>query len=434
MKESKKKKFSWKKIAALVLVLAVVAGIFYSCSRFAGKQRAAAATSVTVLKKGSLRDSVSVSGAIKSNTSQSVYTTLNYPVKEVRVKVGDTVKAGQVLAVLDTASLENDIESAKSTAENTKQSAALALQKAKSDYENALYLYNNNLNMDLVNANAALTSAQQALDAAKAAYAQNRNQAALDAAQAAYDKANTTLTYTKNKVSQDLKTLKNNYDSAVIKANDRSQQDNLDKLQQNLSKATITAPIGGTVTFSNATAGAVPTAAAGPLFTIQDTGALMVSAEIKEYDVDQVAVGKNVILKTDATGDDEIPAEVSSVAPAATQGTEGTSSVTYTADIRITKQDPRLKIGMKARLSIVLAEKADVYSVPYDAVLHKGDGSAYVLVAEKDDKGVTRAKELPVTAGLETDIAIEISGSGLKDGLQIVSTPENIAAGAALKL
>lgn len=433
MKESTKKKFSWKKIVALVLILAVTAGIFYSCSRFAGKQRAAATTAVTVLKKGSLRDSVSVSGAIKSNTSQNVYTALSYPVKEVRVKVGDTVKAGQVLAVLDTASLENDIESAKNTAENTKQSAALALKKAKSDYENALYLYNNNLNMDLVNANAALTSAQQALDAAKAKYAQDRNQAALDTAQTAYDKANTTLTYTKNKVSQDLKTLKNNYDSAVIKANDRSQQDNLDKLQQNLNKATITAPVDGTVTASNAVAGAAA-AVSGPMFTIQDTGALMVSAEIKEYDVDQVTVGKKVILKTDATGDDEIPAEISSVAPAATQGTEGTSSVTYTADIRITKQDPRLKIGMKARLSIVLAEKADVYSVPYDAVLHKGDGSAYVLVAEKDDKGVTRAKELPVTAGLETDISIEISGSGLKDGLQVISTPENITAGAALKL
>lgn len=430
MKDSKKIRFTPKKIIAAVLVLIVLAGIFYSCSRIGGNRRAAAATSVTTLKKGNLRDSVSISGTIASNTSQNVYTSLNYAVKEVKVKAGDTVKAGDVLAVLDTSSLENDIASAKNTAENAEQSAALTLQKAKSDYENALYLYNNHMNMDLVNANAALTSAGQALDAAKAKFELDHNQAALDTAQSAYDKAKTSLAFTQNKVSQDLKTLKNNYDTAALKANDHSQRDNLEKLQQNLNKATITAPVAGTVTACNAVVGAAVT---GTMFTIQDTGSLMVNTEIKEYDVDQVTVGKKVILKTDATGSDEIAAEVSRVAPAATQGTEGTSSVTYAADIKISKQDPRLKIGMKARLNIVLAEKSDVYSVPYDAVLHKDDGSAYVLIAEKEKNGY-QAKEQPVTTGLETDIAIEISGDGLKDGMQVVSNPEGISAGSALKL
>ncbi|NLJ30796.1 MAG: HlyD family efflux transporter periplasmic adaptor subunit [Clostridiales bacterium] len=431
MKEKKRTGFTRKKIIALVIVVLVLAGTLYSCSRAAEKRNAAAQVSVTALKKGSLRDTVSVSGEVKSNASRNVYTTLNYPVKEVKVKVGDTVKAGQVLAVLDTATLESDIEDAQNAADNARQSAALTLQKAKSDYENALYLYNNNLNMDLVNANDALVSARQALDAAEAKYEKDHNQAALDAAQSAYDKANTTLAFTKNKVSQDLKTLKNNYDAAALKASDRTQQDNLDKLRQNLKMATITAPAAGTVTACGAVAGAPVT---GVLFTIQDTSSLMVSAEIREYDVDGVKAGKKAVLKTDATGDDEIAAVVSSVAPAATQGTEGSGSVTYTAEVKIEKQDPRLKIGMKARLSIVLSEKSNVYSVPYDAVLHKDDGSAYVLIAEKDEKGVLRAREQPVSTGLETDISIEISGSGLKDGLQVVGNPDNITAGSALKL
>lgn len=434
MNDSKKKKLTWKKATVLILMLAVVAGIFYFYPRFSKNRRAVATVSVSTLKKGSLRDTVSVSGEIKSKNMRSVFTTLAYPVKEVKVGVGDTVKTGQVLAVLDTDSLERDIESAEDTANNTKQSADLALQQAKSNYENAQYLSSHNLNMDLVNANAALSSAQQALDAAKAAYAKNHDQAALDAAQSAFDKANTTQAAVQNKAAQDLKALKNNYDAAVIKANDHSQQDNLDKMRQTLKSATITAPVDGTITASNATVGAAAAAAAGPLFTIQDTGSLTVNAEIKEYDVDQVTPGKKVILKTDATGDKEIAAEVSSVAPAATQGTGGTGSVTYAAEIKIVQPDPRLKIGMKARLNIILEEKSDVYAVPYDAVLHKNDGAAYVLAAEKDDKGVFRAKEVPVTTGLETDISIEISGSELKNDLQIVDTPENITAGAALKL
>lgn len=437
---------SKKKIIVVVLIIAAGAALFYSCSRIrAGKQGAANTASVTTLKKTSLQDSISISGTIQSKTSENVYTTLNYPVKQISVKVGDTVKAGDVLAVLDTSSIEKDVQSAQYSTKSAQETASLNLQKAKSDYDNALYLYNNHLNSELVNAQASVTSAQQDLNTQKSSYDYNQflydsgelSKMALDqekskltSAQNAYDKAVTTLTYTQNKVSQDLKAAKNNYDLALSKANDKSQQITLEKQQQNLKDAVITAPSGGMVTVSNAVAGA---AANGVLFTVADTGNLIVNTEIKEYDVGQVTVGKKVIIKTDATGDAEIAGEVSRVAPAATESTQGTSSVTFAAEIKITGHNPNLKIGMKARMNIILAEKSDIYAVPYDAVLHKADGSAYVLVAVKDANGY-KAKEQPVQTGLENDISIEISGAGLSDAMRVVSNPENLSAGSALRL
>lgn len=440
--------FSRKKVIVVVLILAVVAALFYSCSRSAriAREKMTAATSVTALKKTNLQDSVSVSGTIQSKNSENVYTMLNYPVKQISAKVGDTVKAGDVLAVLDTSTLEKDVQGAQYSTKSAQDIASLSLQKAKSDYENALYLYNNHLNTELVNAQAAVTSTKQDLDSEKSSYDYNeylynsgelskmvldQEKAKLTAAQDAYDKAVTTLTATQNKVSQDLKTAKNAYAQAQAKYNDKSQQVTLDKQQQNLKDAVITAPVAGTVTVSNAVEG---TPANGILFTVEDMDNLIVNTEIQEYDVGQVAVGKKVIIKTDATGDTEIAGEVSRVAPAATASTQGTSSVTFAAEIKIIDHNPKLKIGMKARMNIILDEKSNVYAVPYDAVLHKADGSAYVLVAVKDEKKGYVAKEQPVQTGLENDISIEISGAGLSDGIKVVSSPENLKAGASLKL
>jgi Multidrug resistance efflux pump len=438
---------SRKKIITIVVLVAIVAALFYFWSKAgaAARARMIPAVQVTTLKKTSLQDSVSLSGTIQSNTSQNVYTTLNYPIKEVNVKVGDVVKAGQTLAVLDTDSLAKDVESTQYSTKYAQDSARLSLQKAKADYDNALSLYNKNQNADLINAKAAVTSTQQDLNTEKDNYNYNQylyntgelskmaldqEKAKLTSAQSAYDKAVATLTSTQNQVQQNLKTLKNAYDQALAKSSDKSQDVALEKQQQNLKDGVITAPADGSVTVLNAVVGA---AANGILFTVEDTNDLIINTEVKEYDVDQVTVGKKVIIKTDATGDKEIAGVVTRIAPAATASTQGTNNVTFAAEIKVTDHDPGLKIGMKARMNIVISEKSDIYAVPYDAVLHKGDGSAYVLAAVKDASGY-KAKEIPVQTGLENDISIEVSGSGISDGVQIVSNPENISAGSALKL
>lgn len=62
-------------------------------------------------------------GEIKSKESTNIYSTLNNPVQEVKVKEGDKVKVGDVLAVLDSNGLEKDIEQATATADATEANA-----------------------------------------------------------------------------------------------------------------------------------------------------------------------------------------------------------------------------------------------------------------------------------------------------------------------
>lgn len=438
LKKIKKKNFI---LLIVILAVAVTGGVLLFKPNSA--KAAAARTTVTALKKTSLRDTVSVSGTVKSKTSRNVYTTLNYPVKEIKVSVGDKVKAGDVLAVLDTSTLDKDIQSAEYSADTAEKSNQLSLQKAKSDYDNALYLYNNNLNSDLINAKASFASAENDLKSEKSTYEYDKylygagqlskkdfdtEQIKLQNAQNTYDKASASLKATQRKINQDLQNYKITYETALAKSQDKSQQVSLEKQKQNLTNSTITAPVDGTVTAVNVKVGSN---ASGILFQIDDLDNLIVEAEIKEYDIGDVTAGKKAEVKTDATGDKPLAGTVTKVAPAATSGTQGTSNVTFTTEVSVTEKNSSIKIGMKARLVIIVNEKSDIYTVPYDAVQQDADGSSYVYEAVKGNDGYT-AKKLPVKTGLSNDVSIEISGDGIKDGVKIVSSPENIREGSTL--
>ena len=421
----KKLKFTKKTVLVLAAAALVVAFGIYSYSLHAKTKSIHTGITTTKLTKTTLQDTVAVSGTVHSDDSHNVYTTLAYPVKTISVMVGDQVKKGDVLAVLDTASLEQDIEQQQYAAEDSDKSTAIALAQAKRAYENALYLYNGGLNSDVVAAESALKTAQNTYNYKKLLYDNGQaSKSDLDQAQSDYAKAQKSLTVAQNQADQNLKSAKDAYDSAVSKAADKSTDVGLEKLKKNLEDSVITAPADGTVTVKNAAVGAVPS---GILFVIENTGDLIVNTEVKEMDAPSIKAGEPVTIQTNATGDAKIKGSIVSIAPAATASTEGTGNVTYATKIRIDEKNASLRIGMKARMDIVVQEKKNIFVVPYDALLQKGSGSI-IMAAEKDGT-LYKAKEIPVTTGLETDVSIEISGSGLKDGLLIIGSPDGISAG-----
>ncbi len=434
-----------KKIIFLVIILVVIVGIAYSCSLQSKAKSVHAGMAYTTLKKSTLQNTVSVSGTVHSDNPVNVYTTLAAPVAKTCVSVGDVVKKGDVLAVLDSKSLQKDVEQQQYATADAETSANLSLQKAKSDYSNAMYIYNNDLSNGLLTAKSTLSSSKGALDAETSTWNYDQylykngqlSKMELDQEQVKYNKAvsdynaaQQSLTAAQNQADQDLKTAKNAYDAAVAKCADKSQRSSLEKLQQNMQDSNIMAPADGTITYKNATVGVAPT---GILFKIEDTGDLIVDTQIKELDADVITAGKKVIIKSDATGSAQISGVVSSVAPAATQSTEGTSDVTFAAKIKVTGKNPALKIGMKAKLQIVEQEKSGIFVIPYDALVQKEGGAQSVFVAEKQGT-LYRAKEVPVKTGMESDVSVEITGSGLTDGTIVVNNPDGVKAGDILQL
>lgn len=420
-----------KKIIAIVVIVVLVLGVgAYSCSVRAKSKNLHTSVSTSKLEKTDLKDTIAISGTVHSNDSSNVYTTLAYPVKTINVDVGDKVKKGDVLAVLDTANLERDIEQQEYTTTDSNKSAAISLAQAKRNYDNTLSLYNSGLNSGVVSAQAALSTASDAYDYQKLLFDNGQaSQSELNQAKSDYDKAQKSLTLAQNQADQELKTAKDAYDSAVLKAADKSADVGLEKLKKNLEDSVITAPADGTVTQKNATVGAVPS---GVLFVIEDTDDLMIDTKVKEIDAAIAKQGDPVTIQTDATGDAKIKGSVTSIAPAATVSTEETGNVTYATKVHIDEKNPDLRIGMQARMDVVLQEKKGVFVIPYDALMEK-DGKDSIMVAEKSGT-LYKAKKIPVTIGMETDVSIEISGKDLKSGMLVIGDPEGISEGDTVQL
>jgi HlyD family secretion protein len=403
-------------ISAIVIVI-ILAGIFVVRPLLNAKNNTTIQT--VTLAKSDLVDSVLVSGTVTSSDSAKVYSKLaQYSVKEVLVEVGQKVKTGDVLAKLDTTALESNIAQAEinvktsqanvdnealtnksnlQTAQNSVELAALDLDNAKTKYSDIKELINTGVNTqdDLVQADSAVKKAQLS-----------------------YENAQTNLKNAQNK------------NLAVTKNNLQVQKLSLDELKKNLNDAAITAPIDGTVTMVNAEAGE---SASGLMFVVEDTDHPIVQTSIGEYDIGSIKLGQEVIIKTDSTGDKEYTGTVTKIAPTALKdqsgNTSSSSDISFAAEVTLKDSDPNIRIGMNARLTIKLSEKKDAFSVPYDAVVTHDDGSEWI---EAQDPTVTTKsggvvyKELPVTTGLETDMNVEIIGTDLKDGLHVVTNPQDI--------
>ena len=451
----KKKRFGKKGVIITAVSAAAVIVIVIACvvSSTAGKTKTG--ISYMTLQKTTLEDAINVTGTIHSNNSSSVYTTLTSPVQKVSVDVGDNVKKGDILAVLDASSLEEDIRQQEYATKAADSSASLGMEKARSDYESALDQYNNDTGTELTAAKNSLASAQAALnaeeqtyDAMKAAVAAGKatqndltaEHSRLNQAQQTYASAQQGVTSAKNQSQQNLKSAKSEYDSAVAKNNDKSSDVALEKLRKEMQQSVITAPMDGTVTQCNAAVGDIPKSA---LFRVENTSDLIVEAEVKEIDIDRVKVGDQASITTDATGKNKVSGEVVYIAPAATDVTAGMSDTakagtqssdpTFTVKVHITDKNPSLKVGMKAKMNLILEQKKGVFVVPYDSLVQKTNGSNVVYVAKKDG-ALYKAEEVPVTVGLETDVSTEIAGSGLQDGMKIITGVDGITNGQIVLL
>ena len=285
-----------------------------------------------------------------------------------------------------------------------------------------------------------LTQLEQGIDSARrsvdsAELQEDIAKAQQSAAQQSADTAKQQQAATENAIQQQLDTLKDNLIGSQISAQaTQSQEIAIQSLQKNLDDATITAPVSGVVTAVYAEVGEPGN---GLLFVIEDTDALKITTNIREYDVGNIEVGMPVVIRSDATGDKEISGTVTYIAPAANKTENGNtltaddSTVEFEAEVQVNDADSGLRIGMNTRLTVLLEERSDVYGVPYDAVVEKADGSEVVYAVEpsSEKEGSYVVTEVPVTTGLETDFYIEVSGDGITDGLSIVSDPQSVAPG-----
>jgi multidrug efflux pump subunit AcrA (membrane-fusion protein) len=402
-----------KKLIIGGIIVAAILAVFFIWRTSLPRAQAQTAEQTFTLEKTDLLDSVLVSGTVMSSNTENIYSKIsNYPIKEVYFEVGDKVKAGDVLAQLDTTSLELDI---KQTEWNIRNAEALLKNEDSSNQYNLQSALNN-----VESASLEFKNAQDSFEQIKALYESGAS------SQDELSKAESTLRRAQLSNDNALAALENvkNKNTVTARNNIEIQKVTQEKQKKTLKDAQITSPIDGTVTMVNAKENS---SAAGLLFVIEDVDNLVVSTAIGEYDISLIQLGQEVIIKSDSTGDEQFIGVISQIAPTAIKDNSGStassSNVQFDTEVTIKDKDPNIKIGMNVRLTIKLNEKKGVYSVPYDAITTEENGSQWIQVLEatqKDSKTQSTIKKVQIQTGMETDMYVEVSSPELKDGMNVL--------------
>ncbi|MBO4807443.1 MAG: efflux RND transporter periplasmic adaptor subunit [Lachnospiraceae bacterium] len=213
---------------------------------------------------------------------------------------------------------------------------------------------------------------------------------------------------------------------------------NIENLEEQLEKCTVTAPMSGTVTAVNFKKGDKYDGVT-PIIVVEDESAYQVSAEIDEYDISKIEIGQAVQIRTNGTGDLELEGKVVSIAPHATTlpasmgAAASSANVTYNILIDILTPNNDIKMDMTAKIVIITDRKEKCKCIPIDAFQEEEEsGRFYVEIYDPTDPtkmtvtedGKIEYEKLYVEKGMESDYYAEVISNDLAEGTQIVIPSE----------
>jgi HlyD family secretion protein len=383
---------------------------------------AAPTYSTQAVARGNLTLTVTANGTLQPTRSINIGSELSGTVLKVNVDVNDTIKKGQVLVVLDTAKLRDQI---------LRSQAAVAAASAKVAQTAAT----------IKEASATLNRLEEV---ARISGGKVPSKTELDSARATLDRANA--------------------DGVSAKAGVNDAKAALSTDQINLSKASISAPADGVVLTRSVDPGNAVAASlqAVTLFTVaEDLAKLRLWVYVDEADVGSVLIGQNADFTVSAYPSRKYPARITRVGFGSTITD---NVVTYLTYLDVDNTDLSLRPGMTATASIVATERKDVLLVPNAALRYtpttaavtakKGiaSGIAFgppkaetsrkgaadsastanarqVWVLPQDGKGIsTVPAAVAVTPGISDGHMTEIIGGDLKAGMQVITAQKTAAA------
>jgi RND family efflux transporter MFP subunit len=376
-------------IAALAVVLAFSSGCGSKEPQEASADAKAAPVPVKALTV-SLADVPEVyeaTGTVRAATEAVLSSRVMGYVREVRAQVGDRVRAGQPLVVLDSRDLEaayrqaeaavNEARGAMPEVENAIAAAKASLDLAKITYGRMEGLFKKE------------SISNQEFDEASAK---------LKMAQANYEMALSKRTQLLSKITQAEQTLR----SAEIMR----------------GYATIDAPFSGTLTQKSVEPGNLA-APGAPLMTVERAGAYRMEVSVEESRLPAMRIGRPVAISIDALGR-TIDGRISEIVPAV-----DAASRAFTVKVDLPPL-AEMRSGLYGRALFPLGSKR-VVAVPEAALQHRGQ-LVSVLVA---DEGVARSRF--VTLGRTTPGGAEIL-SGLNPGERVIfPVPDGVSDGARVE-
>jgi RND family efflux transporter MFP subunit len=274
-------------------------------------------------------------------------------VDKINVDIGDQVKAGQLLAILEMPELHNELDHARAAA-----------QRAEADYKDAHLVY---MRLVAVNKEHPNLVAQQDLDTAEAR--DGTTKAAIAAAKAEVDKYQTLLAYTR-----------------------------------------ITAPFDGVITWRYADPGSLIQAGTAsdtqsmPVVRLSDNYQLRLDFPVSVKYVKDIRLGDPVEVRVESLGGKSFTGTI-----ARTTRRVNVDTRTMIAEVEVPNRNLELVPGMYATVALKVERRPQALAVPTEAISTGNTTNVYLVNSRQE------IEERPVTLGLETPTKYEIL-AGLKEG------------------
>lgn len=408
------------KIKKLIISLVFVGICAAGAWAFMNRDKSITAETM-VVKPGEIRQYVEDTAVVECKDKQTVYIEGSGKISDIKFDVGSTVKKGDLLFTIDDANLQLQLKDAEAKIKAVKTQID---STNISNYADEIEL----ASVAVTQAEIADNSATRTLENAKALYDAdagsgeevNKAQEQKNIAEAALKTANLQLEKAKKGAPDYLKKgYISQLEQAVILR---------DTLKRSIEKQQVRAQIGGVILekLVEAHSIAIP---GTPAFTIGNTQALELEADILSDDSYKVELGDLVEVTGKPLGDAVIKGKVSKIAPEARTITSnlGVNQKRVQINIELTGSFASLKPGYNVDIKVITDTKKDIIAVP-DSAIFDNEGNSCLFVVQ-DGKTVIRQ----VKKGLEGDDLVQIT-EGLKQGDTILVKPDNsIKEGVMIK-
>lgn len=394
----------WSRKRRMIAGVAAAAVTLFALSGILGGGKEKPLPVVTdVLRRSDIREVLSISGPISGTDSAEVVSRLHAEILEILVKEGDHVEAGQVLARLDPADVQRNVDIARN-----------AYDMAVADYEEA----DRQAVRDYAKAVQEEEAARRDYDRKSVLFAsgdvaQTELEAARDALEDAMRQVSA-ITIRDGKPSAD-----HSYELKIKNA-----EYELEQREKELEETEVTSPITGTVVRVNTRVGRFADTVDDdkPLFAIDNLEQLEMKINVSEYSIGKVKLGQQAQIRADILGNETEEGVITAISPTGEEKGGGSTERVIPTTVRIINPDTKLIAGITARAQIVLNEAKDTWVVPVGAVVSRDDGLYLAAVADG------KLSWVPVETGVESDVAVEIKGERLFEGLVYVVTPDVMMA------
>jgi macrolide-specific efflux system membrane fusion protein len=361
-------------LLGLAVLLATGAGLAW---HWLGATAAPPAFTTATVRVGSIEDSVSALGNIQPRDYVDVGTQVSGQLKLIHVKIGDRVKAQDLLAEIDPTVYRARVDVNRAQLDNLRAQ----LDERQARLKLARQVLQRQQNLRRANA-----TSEEALEQAQAEVAAGTAQIAALGAQ-------------------------------IGQTESQLRADNA-----NLGYTRIHAPMAGTIVSITARKGQTLNAnqSAPIILRVADLAVMTVKTQVSEADIGRLRLGQSVYFSTLGDPDRRYTGTLQQILPTP----EVVNNVVlYDALFDVPNPEGTLMTQMTAQVFFVVARADNVLTVPASALRAggqqgQGDGGTSVLVVAPD--GAVEKRQVEIGVATRTEVEIR---SGLKEGETVVTGP-----------